>query len=111
MKSSQQLFVQTHQVAAPEPVLPARERGLGAQRASQLLVGNDLQHRIMAQAFGVVGIFVAGDDLEDPLPQKSQRHVFDPVRLARIAEDSQPSPASDDDADQRRATAKARHRW
>jgi hypothetical protein len=45
-----QLLVQAHQVAATDPVLPARERGLGTQRASQLLVGNDLQHRIMAQA-------------------------------------------------------------
>jgi hypothetical protein len=41
-----------------------------------------------AQAVGVVGIFVAGDDLIDALPQQCQRVVAYAVGMPRIAEAS-----------------------
>ena len=49
-------------------VLPAAEGGLGAERITQFLIGDDLQHGIVAQTVGVVGVFVAGYDLIDALP-------------------------------------------
>jgi hypothetical protein len=66
----QQGIVQAHQVAGQRGVLPAAERGLGAERISQWLIGDDLQQRIVAQAVGIVGVFVSGDDLVDALPQQ-----------------------------------------
>ena len=50
------------------------------------MIGDDLQQRIVAQAVGVVGVFVAGDDLVDALPQQSERIVLHAVVLPRIAE-------------------------
>src|SRR5581483_9963800 len=83
----QQGIIQTHQVARQRGVLPAAERGLGAERIAQGLVGDDLQHRIVAQTVGVVGVFVSGDDLVDALPQQRQRVVPDAIVLSRIAEE------------------------
>ena len=40
----------------------------------------------MAQAVGVVGVFVSGNDLVDALPQQGQRVVADTIVLPRIAE-------------------------
>jgi hypothetical protein len=60
---------------------------LGTERLSQWLIGDDLQERIMAQAVGVVGVFVSGDDLVDALPQQHQRVVLHALILSRIAEE------------------------
>jgi hypothetical protein len=38
------------------------ERGLGPERVSQFLIGDDLQQRIVTQAIGIVDVFVSGDD-------------------------------------------------
>jgi len=66
----QQSVVQAYQIAARRCILPAAESRLGAERLSQFLIGDDLQERIVAQAVGVVGIFVSGNDLVDALPQQ-----------------------------------------
>ena len=41
----------------------------------------------MAQAVGIVGVFVARDDLVDALPQQRQGVVTDTVILPRIGEE------------------------
>src|SRR6202162_5519592 len=61
----QQSVVQAYQIAARRCILPAAESRLGTERLSQLLIGDDLQERIVAQAVGVVGVFVSGNDLVD----------------------------------------------
>lgn len=61
--------IQAHQIAYRRRVLPATKGGLGAERLSQSLIGDDLQQRIVAQAIGVVGVFVSGHDLIDVSPQ------------------------------------------
>jgi len=66
----QQSIVQAYQIAARRCVLPAAESRLGAKRLSQFLIGDDLQERIVAQAVGIVGVFVSGNDLVDTLPQQ-----------------------------------------
>ncbi len=68
----EQGVVQPHQVAGRRSILPTAERGLRAERGSQFLIGDDLQSGIMTQAVGIVGIFVASDDLVDALPQQGQ---------------------------------------
>jgi len=78
--------VQAHQVTGRRRVLPAAESGLGAQRVSQGLIGDDLQERIVTQAVGVVGVFVSGDDLVEALPQQRQRVVLNAILVPRIAE-------------------------
>src|SRR5271157_571920 len=57
--------VQAHQVAGRRRVLPAAESGLGAQRVSQGLIG---------------------DDLVEALPQQRQRVVLNAILVPRIAE-------------------------
>jgi hypothetical protein len=81
-----QQVVQAYQLACGRRVLPTAEGGLRAERTAQLLIGDDLQQRIVAQAAGVVGILVAGDDLVDALPQQRQRIMAQAVLLPRIAE-------------------------
>ena len=88
MKLLAQPVVAAHQIAGGRRVLPATEGGLGAERVAQFLIGDDLQQRIMAQAVGIVGIFVAGDNLIDALPQQRQRVVAYAVVVPRIAETS-----------------------
>ena len=44
----------------------------------------------MTQAIGVVGVFMAGDNLIEALPQQGQRVMPHPVLLSRIAEESGP---------------------
>ena len=83
-----QQVVAAHQIASRGSVLPAAEGGLGAERVAQFLIGDNLQHGIVAQTVGVVGIFVAGDDLIDTLPQQHQRVVVHAILLPRIAEPS-----------------------
>jgi hypothetical protein len=68
-----QPVVEVHQFAGGRRVLPTAERGLRTERVAQFLIGDDLQHGIVAQTIGVVGVFVAGDDLIDALPQQRQR--------------------------------------
>ena len=53
---------------------------------AEFLIGDDLQHRIVAQTIGIVGVFVAGDDLVDALAQQFERIVTDALVLPRIAE-------------------------
>jgi hypothetical protein len=65
----QQRVVQAHQIGGGRDVLPSAERGLGAERLPQWLISDDLQERIMAQAVGVIGVFVTGDDLVDTLSE------------------------------------------
>ncbi len=62
------------------------EGGLRAQRMSQSLIGDNLQERIVAQAAGVAGVFVSGDDLVEALPQQRQRIMTQAVLLPRIAD-------------------------
>ena len=86
----EQGVVQAHQVAGRRCILPAAERGLGAERFSQLLIGDDLQSGIMTQTVGIVGVFVAGDDLIDALPQQRQRVMAHPFIISRVAEQCGP---------------------
>ena len=81
-----QSVIEVHQVAGARRVLPAAERGLRAQSLAQFLIGDDLQQRIMTQTIGIVGIFVAGDDLVDALSQQFERVVTDALVLPRITE-------------------------
>jgi hypothetical protein len=46
---------------------------------SQFLISNDLQQRMVTQAVGAIGVFVAGDDLMDTLPRQCQRVVMDAI--------------------------------
>ena len=55
------------------PPFLAAERGLRAQRGTELLIGDDLQHGIVTQTVSVVGVFVPGHDRIDALPQQGQR--------------------------------------
>ena len=83
----EQGVVQAHQVTGGRSILPTAERGLRAERGSQPLIGDDLQSGIMAQAVGIVGVFVARDDLVDALPQQRQRVMAHPFLLSRITEE------------------------
>ena len=40
----------------------------------------------MTQTVGIVGVFVAGDDLVDALPQQRQRVMTNAILISRIAE-------------------------
>ena len=81
-----QPVVEVHQFAGGRRVLPTAERGLRTDRVAQFLIGDDLQHGIVAQTIGVVGVFVAGDDLIDALPQQRQRIMAHALTLAQIAQ-------------------------
>jgi hypothetical protein len=83
----QQGVVQAYQVAGGRCILPTAECGLGTERFSQLLIGDDLQNGIMTQTVGIVGVFVARDDLVDALPQQLQRVMAYPFLLSRITEE------------------------
>ena len=85
-----QPVVQAYQLACGRRVLPTAEGGLGSERVAQLLIGDDLQHGIVAQTIGVVGILVAGNDLIDALPQQRQRVMTHAVILTRIAQACSP---------------------
>ena len=63
-----QSVVAVHQIAGGRRVLPATEGGLGAERVAQFLIGDNLQHGIVAQTIGIVGVFISGHDLIDTLP-------------------------------------------
>jgi len=63
-----QPVVAAHQIAGGRRVLPATEGGLGAERVAQFLIGDNLQHGIVAQTVGIVGVFISGHDLVDALP-------------------------------------------
>jgi hypothetical protein len=54
------------------------------------VIGDDLQHGIVAQTVGIVGVFISGHDLVDALPQQGQRIMMQAVVLSRIAEASGP---------------------
>ncbi len=47
----------------------------------------------MAQTIGVIGIFVSGDDLIDPLPQQRRCIVLHAFFLTRVAEAFGPVPS------------------
>src|SRR6267154_1151262 len=81
-----------HQAAGGRCVFPAAEGRLRAERLSEFLIGDDLQGGIMAQAVGIVGVLVAGDDLIDALPQQRQRVVLHALLLTRVAEERGPVP-------------------
>ncbi|SRR6266566_1354782 len=83
----QQSVIQEHQIAGGRRIFPAAEGGLGAERLAQGLIGDDLQQRVVAQAVGIVGIFVSGNDLIEALPQQCQRVVLEAMALTRIAEE------------------------
>jgi hypothetical protein len=84
-KDLQQRVVQAHEIACRRRVLPPAKRGLGTERLSQLLIGDDLQQRIMAQAVSVIGVFVPGDNLVDALPQQPQRVMKNTLFFSRVA--------------------------
>ena len=81
-----QSVIEVHQVAGARRVLPATEGGLRAQRVAESLIGDDLQHRIVAQTIGIVSVFVAGHDLVDALSKQFERIVADALVCPRIAE-------------------------
>ena len=85
-----QSVIEAHQVAGAGRVLPAAEGRLGAERVAEFLIGDDLQHGIVAQTIGVVGIFMPGHDLVDALSQQFERVVTDALVLPRIAEWQRP---------------------
>src|ERR1051325_1805010 len=78
--------LQAYQIGSRGRVLPAAERGLRAQRVTQFLVADDLQHWVVTQTASIVGIFVPGYDLIDTLPQQGERIVVHTIILARIAQ-------------------------
>ena len=84
--------VPAHQIASRGSVLPTAEGGLGAERDTEFLIGDDLQQGIVAQTIGVIGVFISGDDLIDALPQQRGRVVLHAVRLTRVAEAFGPVP-------------------
>jgi hypothetical protein len=47
------------------------------------LVGDDLQHGIVAQTAGVVGVFVSGDDLIDA-DQKTYSSVLGTAKVTEV---------------------------
>src|SRR5713226_1800802 len=81
-----QSVVEVHQVAGARRVLPAAQGRLGTERVAEFLIRDDLQHGIVAQAVGIVGVFIAGDDLVDALSQQFERIVTDALVVPRIAE-------------------------
>jgi hypothetical protein len=81
-----QQVVPVHQIAGGRRVLPAAESRLRAQRVAQFLIGDDLQHGIVAQMVGVVGFFISGHALIDALPSQRQRIMAHAVVLTGIAE-------------------------
>ena len=78
--------VEVYQITVGRSVLPAAEGRLGAERVAEFLIGDDLQHGIVAQTLSIIGVFVTGDDLVDALPHQLQRVVTDAVVLPRVAE-------------------------
>src|SRR5438477_11866898 len=78
--------IAVHQIAGTRRVLQAAEGRLATERIAEFLIGDDLQHGIVAQAVGIVGVFVAGDDLVDALSQQFERIVTDALVLPRITE-------------------------
>jgi hypothetical protein len=81
---------QMYQIAGAGRVFPAAEGRLRAECIAQFLVGNDLQEWIMAQTIGVVGVFIAGDNLIEALPPKGSRVMPESVLLSPITENSGP---------------------
>ena len=77
-------------IASGRRVFPAAQSGLGAEREAEFLVGDDLQQRVMAQAVGIVGIFVTGNDLIQTLPQQGERVVLNAILISRIAQRHRP---------------------
>src|SRR4051812_46877605 len=67
-----QPIVAGYQIAGRRGVLPATKGGLGSECGAEFLIGNDLQHGVVTQTIGVVGIFVAGDNLINALAQQHQ---------------------------------------
>jgi hypothetical protein len=49
------------------------------------VIGDDLQHGIVAQTISIVGVFISGHDLLDALPQQGRRIMPQAVVLSRIA--------------------------
>jgi len=61
--------------------------------ATPLLIGDDLQQRIVAQTIGVFGILVSRNGLIDALPQQHRRIVLHALRLTPVAEAFGPVPS------------------
>jgi hypothetical protein len=53
---------------------------------AQFLVGDDLQQGIVAQAVGVIGVFIAGHDLIETLPQQGPGAMLRALRVAGIGQ-------------------------
>jgi len=82
----QQQAVPAHPVAAGEGVFPAAERGLGGQRLAHRAVRDELEGGVVTQTVGVVGVFVAGHDLIEPLPQQARQRVIHLLRAPRVGQ-------------------------
>src|SRR5262249_24606473 len=83
-------IAQVDQIASTGRVFPAAEGWLRTESIAQFLIGDDLQEGIVPQTIGVIGVFIAGDNLIEALPQQGLRVVLHPVLLAPITEESGP---------------------
>src|SRR5437667_94394 len=63
------------------------------RRTNESLIGDDLQQGIVAQTIGIIGVFGAGDDLIDALPQQRWRIVLHALFLTWVAEAFGPVPS------------------
>src|ERR1700693_2933561 len=80
----QQGILQTDDLASRRRVLPTAERRLRAQSLAQRLISQNLESGIMAQAIGVVRVFIARDDLIDALAEERQYRMMDPFIFTRV---------------------------
>ena len=80
----QQNILQTDDLASRRRVLPTAERRLRAQSLAQRLISQNLESGIMAQAIGVVRVFIARDDLIDALAEERQYRMMDPFIFTKV---------------------------
>src|SRR5260370_5346551 len=80
-----QSVVEVHQVAGARRVLPSAQGRLGTERVAECLILYYLEHGIVAQAVGIVCLFIAGDDLVDAVSQQFERIATDALVVPWIA--------------------------
>src|SRR6516162_11148473 len=69
-KPIEQSILHMQEVTRRGRVLPTAEGGLGSQRCTQRLIGQNLKRRIVAKPIRVVGVLVARDDLVQALAKQ-----------------------------------------
>ena len=87
-KPLQQQGVQAHPIAGRKSILPTAEGGLGSERVTQGSVTEELKGRVMAQTIGVVGVFITGHDLIEPLAKQAEQRVLHLPRAASVGQGS-----------------------